>query len=91
MERVPCAAYLSVLVLSTMHNAQCNSFNTPPSLVPAKALCHLRQCKHHSKFAGGLWEVLKIQPQMISESIELDFTQVLDEHVSGIHLSGHEH
>jgi hypothetical protein len=42
-----------------------------------KAACHLRQCKHHSKFAGGLCGVLKIQPQMISEFNELDFTQVL--------------
>jgi hypothetical protein len=76
---------------SAVYYTQCNLFNTPPCLVPAKAACHLRQCKHHSKLAGGLWGVLKIQPQMISEFDKLDFTQVLGEHVSGIHFFRHKH
>ena len=76
---------------STIYYVLCNSFNTPPCLVLAKATCHLRQCKHLKQVYWWLIRVLEIQPQMILEFNELDLPQVLGEHVGRIHLSRHKH
>src|ERR1700678_4333445 len=62
---------------SAVYYALCNLFNTPPCLVPAKAACHLRQRKHHSKFAGGFGESLKSSPNCFRNFKNFTFCKFL--------------